>query len=501
MPRYANAQLAIDLYEGFRTQILWGDQSGVFSTARATLISEVPGYGIIVDMDARDLDGDGARDLVINRTGDPSGPGWYRGYRLQLLRHAGSRDFVDITPEHLQQYEDPEAQWLLWIRLWDVDDDGDSDIVVDDETTRNLLWTNDGTGTFGPGSLIPRNFGADEGSSHSLQSPRFPIDHPTVRSGRPGYAVAMTYGDFNGDGHEDVFYAPQDGSSRSLAAELYAGDGTGEFVLQAGFAGGTPPSRSNARKALPGDYNGDGRVDVLVVGPGDVPYTLLSTGNGYVRGGGLEAYATESQYTAAAADVDADGDLDVFLSGRRVVLLNAGDGRFVQGLERVDLDGFVLASEFVDVDADGYVDLLVGGHEQDGGLTQILWGDSTGVYDSAKGTVLPAVESYGVVLDIDVADTDGDGDKDLVLTRTGDGTSQGFYRGYHIQLIENAGDRRFTDATAESVFRNRDAEAASISWIRLYDVDDDGDVDVVADDYSTQNLIWRNDGAGTFHRN
>lgn len=69
-----------------------------------------------------------------------------------------------------------------------------------------------------------------------------------------------------------------------------------------------------------------------------------------------------------------------------------------------------------------------GGHEQDSDRTQTLWGDSTGIYNSAKGTVLPAVEGYGAVLDLDVADTGGDGDKDLIPTRTGDGTSRGFYR-------------------------------------------------------------------------
>ncbi len=334
-----------------------------------------------------------------------------------------------------------------------------------------------------------------------MQNPPFPIDHPRVRSGRPGYVTAMAYGDFSGDGHADVFYAPQDESSGSLAAELYTGNGSGEFVRDAGFAGGSPPGRRNARKALPGDYNGDGRIDVLVLGPGDAPYTLLSTGSGHVRGGGLDRYVGEGQYTGAAADLDADGDLDVFLSDPPVLLLNDGEGRFSQSLRPVRLGGFVLASELVDVDVDGYLDLLVGGHEQDGDRTQILWGDSTGVFDAANGTLLPAVESYGVVLDIDVADTDGDGDKDLVITRTGDGTSRGFHEGYYVQLVEQAGDRHFTDATTESLAGNEDAGAEGISWIRIYDADDDGDLDIVADDYWAWNLIWRNDGAGRFQRN
>ncbi|WP_419166833.1 hypothetical protein [Candidatus Palauibacter sp.] len=156
-----------------RTQMLWGDASGVFSTSGATLIPEVPGYGIITDLDASDLDGDGARDLVINRTGDPSGPGWYRGYHLQLMRQAGRRAFVDITSERLRQHEDPQAGSANWIRIWDVDDDGDPDIVADDETHTHLFWTNDGTGGFGRGGLIPRTLPRTKGVRTQCRTHRF----------------------------------------------------------------------------------------------------------------------------------------------------------------------------------------------------------------------------------------------------------------------------------------------------------------------------------------
>ncbi len=498
--QYVDLFVAGHEYEGFSTQILWGDKSGVFSTSKATLLPEIPGYGIVVDLDASDLDGDGRKDLVINRTGDDSGPGWYRGYHLQLLRQMGVRGFTDVTRERLTGNEDPQANWLLWIRIWDVDEDGDPDLVVDDETTSNVFWTNDGAGGFGRGGFISRNFTVDEGSSHSLQNPPFRIDHARVRSDRTGHAMAMAYGDFTGDGHADVFYAPEDAASSSLPAEMYAGNGQGDFTLQTGFAGGNPPSRRNARKALPGDYNGDNRLDVLVLGPEDAPYLLLSTGSGYARGEELERYASEGQYTGAAADVDADGDLDVFLSAPRLLLLNEGDGSFLGSDQPVDLGGFVLASELVDVDADGYVDLLAGGHEQDGDRTRILWGDSTGVFDAAKGTVLPGVASYGVVLDIDVGDTDADGDKDIVISRTGDGTSRGFYEGRYVQLIEQRGGRHFVDVAADAIAGNRNDEANGIRWLRIYDVDSDGDVDIVADDYWTS-LIWSNDGSGHFQRN
>ena len=105
----------------------------------------------------------------------------------------------------------------------------------------------------------------------------------------------------------------------------------------------------------------------------------------------------------------------------------------------------------MDVDRDGYVDILAGGHEQDGFRTQVLWGDESGVYRAGGATLLPEVPGNGVVVDIDVADTDGDGDRDIVVNRTGDRSGAGFYRGYYVQLLAQTGPRSFMDLTTDSV--------------------------------------------------
>ena len=511
---YVDVLAAGNEYQGFPTQILWGDNTGVFSTMGALILPAIPGHGIVVDIDVADTDGDGDKDIVLNRTGDPlgPGPGRYKGYYLQLLEQTGTRIFSDITQHLLQENQHAEADWILWLRIFDLDEDGDPDIFADEASTR-LLWKNDGSGRFRRGLLrfVPPNHAVDEGSSHSLQNPPFRIDHRAVRNGRPGWAEAWAYGDFDGDGHFDVFYAPKDGSSRPLPAELYVNDGNGTFSLDRGFMDGSPPEMISPRKAIPGDYNGDGRLDVLVSGDGhdfggESPYVVLSTGSGHVLGR-LSAEATGVNIGGAAADVDADGDLDVFLSGPGSVLLNDGSDSFghrggTNGpVEQIEgLGQFVIAAEFVDVNSDGYADLLVGGHEQGDGPTQIIWGDSSGVYSTSGSTVLPAVAGHGVVLDIDVADTDGDGDKDIVVTRTGDETGIGFYQGYYMQLVENVGHRTFSDATSALMSENRDDRANSLKWMRLYDVDGDSDVDIVVDHYSGTDLVWKNDGAGRFRR-
>lgn len=495
---YVDLLVAGHEHEGFSTRILWGSESGLFGTLGQTILPAIPGHGTVIDIDVADTDGDGDRDIILNRTS--SLPPGYEGYFVQLLEQTATRSFVDRTDQLFPDNQDPTEDWIIWLRVFDIDRDGDPDVLVD-EASRALIWKNDGSGKF-QHERIPPNPAVDQGTSHSLQYPPFSIDHSSVRAGRAGWVDAWAYGDFDADGHFDIYYAPTDGSARALPAELYLNDGTGSFSIASGFTSGSPPSLITAMKALPGDYNGDGRIDVFVTGnanwASEAPYVLLSTANGYVQGGGLDRYRG---YIGASADVDADGDLDVFLMDPPLFLLNDGSGSFQRSsIIPGGIPGFVLSAELVDVDRDGYVDILVGGHEHDGSATRIIWGGDARRYRISGRTDLPSVAGFGVVLDIDVGDTDGDGDKDIVVTRTGDGTATGFYQGYYLQLIENSGNRAFRDVTTSLLSGHRHDRANSIRWVRLQDVDGDGDLDMEVDDYQRRDLLWRNDGAGSFQR-
>ena len=138
------------------TVIYWGDRSGTYDASRKTTLPAVPGRGIVVDIDAEDLDGDGNRDIVLSRTS--SEPPRYVGHYLQIIAGNGARRFADETTQRIADAARPTARWLEWIRLEDVNGDGFRISGLTTRPTGGLTWLNDGSGHFAkpdPAGLAP----------------------------------------------------------------------------------------------------------------------------------------------------------------------------------------------------------------------------------------------------------------------------------------------------------------------------------------------------------
>ena len=182
---------------------------------------------------------------------------------------------------------------------------------------------------------------------------------------------------------------------------------------------------------------------------------------------------------------------------RPYFLINDGNGNLEQNRTAVPSaidDQGVYTAELVDVDDDGYPDLLVGGHEEaDYGAapTAIYWGDSSGEYSDSRKTILPEVNGQGVVVDIDVGNLDHDGNKDIVVNRTDPN-----YVGYYFQIISGLGNRTYSDTTSQSIEHGADATGLWVVWIRLLDVNGDGSLDITIDGLFYFGATWLNDGSG-----
>lgn len=337
------------------------------------------------------------------------------------------------------------------------------------------------------------------------------------------FSQAYTYADIDGDGDVDLFSAPMDQTPTNNGTDgtpvnvrMYRNNG-GVFTQDDTVWAGSPiPSTIWGRKALTGDYNGDGKPDFAVIAtgwdappfPGAPPLVLLSSANGtYTKATGLDGIIG-FHHGGASGDIDNDGDIDIFLTsgggniGVPLFLINDGSGNFTANTDRVpcELTGAVplFSAELIDIDGDGYLDLQVGGVEPPSGSlpTTIYWGSTTGYYSAAQSTQLPTAPGFTDQLDFDARDLDGDSKRDLLITRTSHN-----YLGYSIQYLHNNGNRTFTDVTAARITGgNSKTIGYWIDWVRVGDANGDGFVDIYTEntDSYMPYAVWINDGAGNF---
>lgn len=349
---------------------------------------------------------------------------------------------------------------------------------------------------------------ADANSSYTNSKTDIYIDYASIPfdTNTGTLRDAIAYIDANNDGITDVFMATGEylleGEVNSILA---INDGSQNFYSSTTEFNDDMPPATHARKAIVSDFNNDGLNDIFVFDhgydanpyPGSTPKLIIQQTASSFSWSKLSEVGFF--HGGAAADIDNDGDIDIFMGGNDPFFyINDGLANFTKTYDRYDESvSTIFTAELIDVDSDGYIDLLVGSHEQDGYSTSIFWGNSTGNYSSDSRTIIPEYENYGTILDFDSEDLNNDGNRDLVVNRTGGGDDN-FYVGRKIQLLRNDGNRNLTDVTAQ-IDNSGSSTENWFPWIRIQDIDEDGDLDILSDDLA-DDFYLQNDGNANFTR-
>jgi hypothetical protein len=198
-----------------------------------------------------------------------------------------------------------------------------------------------------------------------------PGDASTSRQSK--VAVA---GDWNSDGHIDLFV----GNSGGALDDYYHGDGMGGFTAQTGAdgPGHSLSTNTDTRVAVSGDWNGDGRDDLLVNGygtpgtAGGLNYRPSAMYYSTVAGGLANEESVSAMLTmtyarsAVCGDFDGDGHMDLFVADfgtTNWLFYNNGKGGFEASTEGPGAmstskasSQYTLAGDF---DNDGHLDIFV----------------------------------------------------------------------------------------------------------------------------------------------
>jgi len=165
------------------------------------------------------------------------------------------------------------------------------------------------------------------------------------------------------------------------------------------------------------DLDGDEDLDVMVFFDADSPVLYRNDGGVLSR----DPQPLPALYGGpSATDIDADGHLDILLGGGALMM---GDGQGFYDIVALDIREWEGGYGFVellpdDIDGDGVVDLLALRTDPGEGEAElrdvILWGDGGGSF-TAESNALPLPIAAGKAFDARAFDWDGDGDRDYYV--------------------------------------------------------------------------------------
>lgn len=405
------------------------------------------------------------------------------------------------------------------VALGDVDGDGDLDaFVTHSSPVADRVWLNDGSGGFADSgqalgltssqSLRLADLDADgdlDAVVGALGGTRIWINQGGAQGGDEGEfldsaqqlaagldTLAVGVGDFDGDGDVDVALGLGAGTV-GQPDRVFLNDGAALFVDSGQLLGA-----ARTLELAVADLDSDGDLDLYAAtgGTGEILGDRVWINQGGAQGGNEgsfvgtgQAIGSDNTRGVALGDYDLDGDLDAFaanFNGADRIWLNDGTGQFIDSGQ---LLGFDISADVAVGRLDG--DLVLDAFVATFGADRVWLGQSGGSGGATGSFLAPDhldVDSGGFAVDVALGDFDSDGDLDLVVIVPDGGRV----------WINQGGSQGGTQGAFLDSGQDLDACGAfEANRVELADLDGDGDLDAFLG-RSGPDAVFANAGDGTF---
>lgn len=316
-----------------------------------------------------DLDGDGHLDIVLAK-----GRHWPLVDRVLFGDgRGGIRAARDLGAASDKTYSG---------LLADLDGDGDLDLVIsNDAPDPKRIYTNDGRGSFTlagtygdstwptrnatiadvngdgrPDIVVANRFGRTAGANYvcrNLGGARF--ESPCVPFATEP-ATTITVADFTDDGVPDLLVPHRNGGQ----GHLYVGarDRALDKLTRIPFG----PTDASVRVAAAADLDADGRMDVVTIDERRGVRASFGHGNGQFGDAMVIGDSSVVPYAITTGDLNGDGHQDIvvgFVRSRPIAYINDGSGRRFTAVPFGDAAGSAYGIAIADFDEDGTADIGV----------------------------------------------------------------------------------------------------------------------------------------------